>query len=93
MTGSVIVVEVASRERPVIATRTGGNGAAIARRVEAFVREIVIPYERSAMHDAHGPTDEIETELRMKARDAGVLTPHILADGGHLNQQETAMAL
>ena len=32
-------------------------------------------------------------ELRDKARTAGVLTPHILPDGTHLTQRETAMAL
>jgi acyl-CoA dehydrogenase len=32
-------------------------------------------------------------ELRDKARAAGVLTPHILSDGGHLTQLETATVL
>ena len=32
-------------------------------------------------------------ELRDKARAAGVLTPHILPDGAHLTQRETAMVL
>jgi acyl-CoA dehydrogenase len=66
-----------------------------AARVEAFVREIVIPYEkdpRIAVH-GHGPGDDLVQELRAKARAAGVLTPHILPDGSHLSQRETATVL
>jgi len=65
----------------------------IAARVEAFVRETIIPYERDPRRDAHGPTDALLYEMRDKARVAGVLTPHILADGSHLSQRETALVL
>src|SRR5688572_21034737 len=67
--------------------------AEIAKRVEAFVRDIVVPYEKDPRRDDHGPTDELVMELREKARAAGVLTPHILADGSHLTQRETATVL
>jgi acyl-CoA dehydrogenase len=68
--------------------------AAIAERVERFVREVVIPYESDPRRDHHGaPTDELMHEMREKARSAGVLTPHILPDGRHLNQRETAEVL
>ncbi|MDP2375065.1 acyl-CoA dehydrogenase family protein [Reyranella sp.] len=74
-----------------------GAGAAkaaeIAARVEAFVRDVVVPYEKDPRCGAHGPTDELVAELRDKARAAGVLTPHILADGSHLSQRETATVL
>jgi acyl-CoA dehydrogenase len=69
--------------------------ADLADRVEAFVRQVVIPYERDpriAVH-GHGPPDELVAELRHKARAAGVLTPHILPDGSHLSQRETAAVL
>jgi acyl-CoA dehydrogenase len=66
---------------------------AIAQRVEHFVREVVIPYERDHRCTSHGPTDELVTELRSLARAAGVLTPHILPDGSHLSQLETATVL
>jgi len=67
---------------------------AIAARVEAFVRETVIPYEKDPRRDHHGaPTDELVMEMREHARGADVLTPHILADGSHLNQRETAIVL
>ncbi len=68
--------------------------AAIAARVEKFVREVVVPYEHDPRRDHHGaPTDELVSELREKARAAGVLTPHVLADGSHLTQRETAVVL
>lgn len=66
---------------------------AIADRVEKFVRSTVIPYEKDQRKSAHGPSDELIDELRAGARAAGVLTPHILADGCHLTQRETATVL
>src|SRR5271155_5842200 len=65
----------------------------IATRVEAFVREVVVPYERDPRCGAHGPSEELVHELRAKARAAGVLTPHIPSDGSHLTQRETAIVL
>jgi acyl-CoA dehydrogenase len=66
---------------------------AIAAKVEAFVRETVVPYEKDLRCGFHGPSDDLVTELRAKAKTAGVLTPHILADGSHLTQRETAIVL
>jgi acyl-CoA dehydrogenase len=67
----------------------------IADRVETFVRDVVIPYEKDARIEVHGhgPSEELVMEMRAKAREAGVLTPHILPDGSHLNQRETALVL
>ena len=68
--------------------------AEIAARVERFVRDVVAPYERDPRRDHHDcPTDELMMEMREKARAAGVLTPHILPDGSHLSQRETAIVL
>lgn len=67
---------------------------AMASKVEAFVREVVIPYEVDGRRDHHGaPTDELVYEMREKARAAGVLSPHIHADGSHRTQRETAVIL
>lgn len=67
---------------------------AIAEKVERFVRDVVVPYERDPRRDEHGaPTDELVAEMRARARAAGVLTPHILPDGSHLTQQGTALVL
>lgn len=65
----------------------------IAARVERFVRDAVIPYESDPRNGGHGPTEDLVRELRAKAREAGILTPHIRADGSHLTQRETAMVL
>lgn len=62
--------------------------------VEQFVRDVVIPYEKDTRRDHHGaPMDELVFEMRDKARAAGVLSPHILPDGGHMTQLETAFIL
>jgi len=69
------------------------RAAEIAARVAAFVRETVIPYERDPRRTPHGPSDDLAAELKSHARVAGVLTPHILPDGAHLTQRETATVL
>ena len=69
------------------------SAVAIAAKVEAFVRDVVAPYERDPRSGAHGPSDDLVAELRAKARAAGVLTPHILADGTHLDHREVAVVL
>ena len=69
------------------------RGTDIATKVAAFVRETVAPFERDPRCGAHGPSDELVQELRGLARIAGVLTPHILADGSHLTHRETAEVL
>ena len=67
---------------------------ALAAKVEAFVRETVIPYEKDPRRDHHGaPQDALVYEMREKARAAGVLTPHIKPDGSHRSQRETAAIL
>lgn len=66
---------------------------ALRARVEAFVRDVVAPYERDARLGAHGPSAELVSELRIQARQAGLMTPHILADGSHLSQRDTATIL
>jgi acyl-CoA dehydrogenase len=61
--------------------------------VEHFVRETVVPFEKDARCTPHGPSDDLVAELRSLARREGVLTPHILDQGQHLTQQETAHVL
>jgi acyl-CoA dehydrogenase len=65
----------------------------IGARVERFVRDVVIPFEKDPRAGAHGPSDALVQELRDLARGAGVLTPHILEDHQHLSQRETAVVL
>jgi acyl-CoA dehydrogenase len=70
-----------------------GRAQEIASRVEHFVRSVVMPYEHDPRCGSHGPSEDLVQELRAKARAAGVITPHILSDGSHLTQLETAMVL
>ncbi len=66
----------------------------IGANVEAFVRNVIAPYEKDPRANVgHGPSDELVAEMKEKARAAGVLTPHIFPDGGHLTQLETAHVL
>ncbi len=66
----------------------------IADKVEKFIRDEIVPYERDPRRDHHHcPTEELVLEMRAKAKSAGVMTPHILADGSHLSQLGTAIVL
>ena len=68
--------------------------AEIAAKVETFVREVVVPYEKDPRRDHHDcPSEELVAELKARARAAGLMTPHIMADGRHLSQRETAIVL
>ncbi|MDI1296401.1 MAG: acyl-CoA dehydrogenase family protein [bacterium] len=69
------------------------RAADLAARVETFVRDTIIPYEKDPRQDAHGPMEALVAEMRDKARAAGLMTPHILPDGGHLTHRETAIVL
>jgi len=66
---------------------------AIAAKVECFVRQEIIPYERDERWGSHGPSGDMVQEMRDRARSAGVLTPHILGDGRHLTHRATALVL
>lgn len=65
----------------------------IADRVEAFVRNSIAPFENDPRLGAHGPSLDMVEEMRALASAAGVMTPHILADGSHLTHRETAAVL
>lgn len=69
------------------------NARELAQRVERFVRAEVVPYERDPRWGAHGPCEDLVDELRAKASEAGLLTPHIRPGGQHLSHRETAIVL
>ena len=70
-----------------------GEVVDLVRRVEAFVRTAIVPYEGDPRCGAHGPSDDLVAEMRGHARAAGLMTPHIRHDGSHLTQVETAAVL
>lgn len=55
----------------------GQRETEIAARVDAFIRDVVIPYENDPRIGHHGPSDELSYELKEKARAAGLLSPHV----------------
>ena len=69
------------------------EASALADRVESFVRDRVMPFEKDPRNGEHGPSDELALELKDLARSAGVLTPHIRPDGSHFSHLETALLL
>ena len=67
-----------------LATPVSDYAVEMAARVEKFVRNVIVPYEKDARRDSHGAaTEELVMEMRHKAREAGVMTPHIRPDGHH----------
>lgn len=62
-------------------------------RVEALIREEIIPLEADARQHFHGPTDELRLELVDKARAAGLLSPHISAEWGGLGLSHVGKAI
>jgi acyl-CoA dehydrogenase len=74
------------------ATPTSEAGQ-IAARVKAFIIEEILPHEGRTDRATHGPSDELIETLRARARVAGVLTPHIRADGTHMSHVDTALIL
>ncbi|CAN5280166.1 acyl-CoA dehydrogenase family protein [soil metagenome] len=75
-----------------IELQRGERELALAARVEAFIRDQVIPFETDPRVGRHGPSDALCRELQAKARAAGLLSPHVGEDyGGHgLNHREIA---
>jgi acyl-CoA dehydrogenase len=65
----------------------------LARRVDAFLHEHVIPFEQDPRIDKHGPSDDLRVELQRKAAAQGLLAPHVGVEyGGHgLNHREIAI--
>ena len=67
----------------------------IKERIEEFVRDKIIPYEKDSRNTDHGPTDELRLELNQLAREAGVFVPQLPEKWGglSLNHVGTAIAL
>ena len=66
---------------------------AIALRVREFLEQEIIAHEAEAREGSHGPDAALLLVLREKAREAGVLTPHIPGFQEHLTHREIAVIL
>ena len=63
------------------------------QRTESFVREQIIPLERDARLQAHGPTEAFRHELVALARGAGLLSPHVASEWGGLGLDHRGKAV
>lgn len=67
--------------------------ADLQERTRAFVREHCIPAETDSRQERHGPSDELRRELNAKARDAGLLAPHVGREWGGLGLSHVGKAV
>ncbi len=57
---------------------------ALVARADAFVRNMVAPYERDSRNGDHGPSSSLIAELREMAAAEGLIAPHLPPEwGGH----------
>lgn len=62
-------------------------------KTRTFIQKVVIPYEKDPRRSAHGPSDELRSELINQARDAGLLSPHVDSDLGGLGLSHVGRAV
>jgi acyl-CoA dehydrogenase len=65
----------------------------LAEKVQDFVKQKVVPYEKDPRWTAHGPTDELRLELNALAKAAGVFAPHVPPEYGGRNISFVGRAL
>jgi len=75
-----------------ISLERGARETELAAKVDAFIRDKIIPFERDPRIEHHGPSDDLANELKALARKEGLLSPHVgEAYGGlGLNHREIA---
>ena len=54
----------------------------LAKRTQAFVRDVVIPVETKVRGVVHDAPDSLRRDLQGQARDAGLLAPHVPREWG-----------
>ena len=63
------------------------------QRTRAFIADQVIPLEKDTRLTAHGPTEDLRLELIARAREAGLLSPHVSAEWGGLGLNHVGKAV
>jgi len=61
--------------------------------IENFIRKEIIPYESDPRLGSHGQDDSLIKEMRQKASESGLLTPHISKTGYHMPWTSAARVL
>jgi len=62
-------------------------------RTDAFVRDVVMPYEGDPRETPHGLEDSLRCELMAKAKESGLLSPHVGEAFGGLGCDMREMAI
>ncbi len=62
-------------------------------KIEAFVRETVVPYEGDPRCTAHGPTEDLRIELNAAAKKAGVFAPQVSEEWGGMGLDHVSTAI
>ena len=62
-------------------------------RTQRFIQDVIIPYEHDERQTAHGPSEDLRTELVAHARAAGLLTPHASVHHGGLGLSHVDKAI
>src|ERR1700758_3157098 len=62
-------------------------------RIERFVREDIMPRESDPRQTPHGPTEEFRRELVARARDRGLISPHVGREWGGLGLDHRGKAV
>ncbi len=67
--------------------------AALAARVDVFIREKIVPLEDDPRQGPHGASEPLRQQLLTLARDAGLLSPHGPREYGGLGLDHRGMAV
>jgi alkylation response protein AidB-like acyl-CoA dehydrogenase len=67
--------------------------AELQARVRAFIDEQVVPLETDPRQGAHGPEPALREDLLARARQAGLLSPHVASEHGGLGLTHIGRAL
>ena len=62
-------------------------------KIDAFIRERIMPLEGDSRQSEHGPQDDFRHELNALAKDAGLLAPHVGRDWGGLGLDHVSCAI
>ncbi|MEP3635471.1 MAG: acyl-CoA dehydrogenase family protein [Shimia thalassica] len=66
---------------------------ALKERVETFVMDKIVPYEKDPRNTSHGPTEELRIELNALAKDAGLFAPQVPEQWGGMGLDHITMAI
>ncbi|HEY3564685.1 MAG TPA: acyl-CoA dehydrogenase family protein, partial [Casimicrobiaceae bacterium] len=66
---------------------------ALQARIRAFIASDVIPLEPDPRRTPHGPTEALRRELIERARNAGLLAPHVAREYGGLGLSHVGRAI